>query len=193
MYLTEPGPSPERDAMYDSDLDGLGYVMNLTRVWAQVPDANHAFGALLARAAEAGGLTFRQRGVLVSACASTLGDSYCSMAWGIKLAGVSSATVAAGVVTGDDSGLTAQEQTLAAWARAVARDPNGTSHSDVQALRDAGFDDQQIFAITLFVALRMAFSTVNDALGALPDAALDDRAPEELKNAVTFGRPVEGR
>ena len=38
----------------------------------------------------------------------------------------------------------------------------------MQALRDAGFDDAQIFAITVFVAARLAFSTVNDALGARP-------------------------
>ena len=40
----------------------------------------------------------------------------------------------------------------AAWARKVARDPNSTTPADIQALRDAGFDDGQIFAITAFVA-----------------------------------------
>ncbi len=39
------------------------------------------------------------------------------------------------------------------------------SAADVQAPRDAGFSDAQIFTITVFVALRLAFSTVNDALG----------------------------
>lgn len=34
----------------------------------------------------------------------------------------------------------------------------------------APFDDGQVFAITTFVALRLAFSTANDALGAQPDA-----------------------
>ena len=47
-----------------------------------------------------------------------------------------------------------------------ARDPNSTTAADVQSLRDAGFDDGQIFAISVFVALRIAFSIVNDALGA---------------------------
>lgn len=57
-------------------------------------------------------------------------------------------------------------------------------------MRDAGFDDGQIFAITLFVALRIAFSTVNDALGALPDRALGEAAPAPVRDAVTFGRPL---
>ena len=37
---------------------------------------------------------------------------------------------------------------------------------DVEALRSAGIADQEIFHATAFVALRLAFSTVNDPLGA---------------------------
>ena len=79
---------------------------------------------------------------------------------------------------------------MANWARKVARDPNGTSRTDVQALRDVGFSDPEIFAITVFVALRLAFSTVNDALGAAPDAALRSSSPPAVLEAVTFGRPI---
>ena len=60
---------------------------------------------------------------------------------------------------------------------------------DVDELRRAGYDDGQIFSVTLFVALRLAFSTVNDALGAPPDAELVGRAPASVRTAVTFGRP----
>jgi alkylhydroperoxidase family enzyme len=72
----------------------------------------------------------------------------------------------------------------------VARNPNATTPADVQALRDAGLDDGQIFAITVFIALRLAFSTVNDALGAQPDAQLARSLPSEVRDAVTYGRPV---
>ncbi len=51
---------------------------------------------------------------------------------------------------------------MAAWARKVARNPSATTPADVQALRDAGLGDGQIFAITAFVALRLAFSTINE-------------------------------
>ena len=108
--------------------------------------------------------------VLVTATASTLGDSYCTLAWGKKLAGAAGPDVAAAVIRG---GSTASEpgQALARWARLVATDPNAVDADDVEALREAGFDDQQIFALTTYVALRLAFSTVNDALGARPDAS----------------------
>ena len=42
----------------------------------------------------------------------------------------------------------------------------------------------------MLVALRLAFSTVNDALGARPDAAYRSAAPAAVLAAVTFGRPI---
>ena len=80
---------------------------------------------------------------------------------------------------------------MAQWARKCARDPNTTEPSDVQALRDAGYSDAQIFAITAYVALRMAFSTINDALGARPDSGFRSSAPEAVLNAVDYGRPID--
>jgi alkylhydroperoxidase family enzyme len=94
------------------------------------------------------------------------------------------------VLRGDDAELDPSEKALAQWARQVTRDPNAIDAADVQALRDAGFDDTQIFEITVFVAMRLAFSTVNDALGALPDVELGAEVAEEVKTAVTFGRPI---
>jgi len=79
---------------------------------------------------------------------------------------------------------------MSEWARKVVRDPNATTPSDVDALRKAGLSDPQIFAITTFVALRLAFSTINDALGANPDAQLLQTLPEEIVQSVTYGRPV---
>jgi uncharacterized peroxidase-related enzyme len=187
-FLRDPEASPEVQRIYDEDIDDVGYVMNLSRLWAQQPAAQGQLFALLDQATVAGSLTLRQRGILVTACASTLGDSYCSLAWGKKLSAVAGPEVAGGVLRGEDAVLEPAERSLAGWARRVARDPNAIAAEDVQDLRDAGFDDSQIFAITLFVALRLAFSTVNDALGARPDLDLAETAPETVRDAVTFGR-----
>jgi alkylhydroperoxidase family enzyme len=182
-FLNEPPLSAQAQALYDEDLTEDGFVWNVSRLWAHQPDTMQQLFALMSGAFRPSGLTFRQRGILVTAAASALGDSYCSLAWGGKLSKASDAGVAAGVLTG-------QEKAMAAWARKVARDPNATTPADVQALRDAGLDDEQIFAITTFVALRLAFSTVNDALGAQPDAQLAQSLPPEVREAVTWGRPV---
>jgi alkylhydroperoxidase family enzyme len=189
-FLAVPEATPEVQRLYDEDLEGVGYVMNVSRLWAQLPAAQDTLFDLLGQATRAGGLSLRQRGILVTACASTLGDSYCSLAWGKKLAENADPGLAGSVLSGVDGPLDPQERALAAWARQVTRDPNGTSAEDIQALRAAGFDDGQIFAVTLFVSLRLAFSTVNDALGVLPDAELGSSAPGPVRDAVTYGRPV---
>lgn len=77
---------------------------------------------------------------------------------------------------------------MAGWARQLVEDPNSTTAADVQKLRDKGLTDEQVFAITVFAALRLAFSTVNDALGALPDAQLVESLPPQVTKAVTYGR-----
>jgi len=189
-FLSEPEASPEVQALYAEDLTDSGYVWNVSRLWAHQPGTQEQLFKLMSQAFRPSGLSFRQRGILVTAAASALGDSYCSLAWGGKLGADSGAGTAAGVLTGSDAGLTEPEKAMAAWARKVAKDPNATTEADVQALRDAGLDDGQIFAITAFVALRLAFSTVNDALGAQPDAQLAGSLPDEVRAAVTYGRPA---
>jgi uncharacterized peroxidase-related enzyme len=187
-FLAEPPMTPQVRAKYDADLESDGYVMDLTRAWAHHPEVDDALSDLIRSAAAAAGLSVRERGILVTACASTFGDSYCSLAWGTRLAAEADPELAVAVLTGSDAGLSDGERAMAAWARQVARDPNGTSEADVQALRDAGFDDARIFAVTTYVALRLAFSTVNDALGAVPDAELRDATPPAVRAAVTWGR-----
>jgi uncharacterized peroxidase-related enzyme len=189
-FLAEPPSSADTQRLFDADTDGLGYVMNVTRLWAHDPAALDGLSELLGEVTRAGSLTLRQRSILVTSCASTLGDSYCSLVWGKRLAEHAGNEAAAAVLRGDDAALDVSERALARWARRVADDPNSTTVADVDELRAAGFDDAQIFAITVYAALRLAFSTVNDALGALPDRRLSHEVPTEIRDAVSFGRPI---
>jgi alkylhydroperoxidase family enzyme len=131
----------------------------------------------------------RDFAVLVAATAAELGDSYCSLAWGGKLAALSDEHTAAAVLRGRESDLTDRDVALARWARRVVRDPNSTTDEDVRSLREAGLGDKEIVEATAFVAFRLAFSTVNDALGAQPDSKLAEHAPEAVRRAVSYGRP----
>ena len=101
-FLNEPPLSAQAQALYDEDLAEDGYVSNVSRLWAHQPDTVQQLFALMSGAFRPGGLTFRQRGILVTAAASALGDSYCSLAWGGKLSKASDAAVAAGVLNGSD-------------------------------------------------------------------------------------------
>lgn len=189
-FLDDPEVDEHVERMYTADTAGQGYVAHLTRVWANSPESLAALSHILDLASDTARLDGRSRALLVTACASTMGDSYCSLAYGSRLAHQAGDDVAAAVILdADAAALSPAERTLVGWARRVTRDPSATTGADVDTLRALGYDDQQIFALTLFIAIRLAFSTVNDALGASPDTRLAQRAPAVVRQAVTFGRP----
>ena len=180
-FLDDASNSAQAQALFDDDVNETGYVWNVSQLWAHQPEGLEQLFELMSKVFEPSGLGFRQRGILVTAAASSLGDSYCYLAWGGELSGASDPTLAAGVLTGQDAALTDQEKAIASWARKIVGDPDVTTPADVGELRGAGFADSQIFAITAFVALRVAFSNINDALGASPDAQLMEFLPPVVR------------
>jgi hypothetical protein len=114
QFLDRADVTEKVQAWYDEELAELGYVMNASRLWAYQIEAMDALFNLISQVASARPFTFRERGILVAACASTLGDSYCSLAWGTKLAAKADAQLAAGVLRGDDGALTKAERAMAA-------------------------------------------------------------------------------
>ena len=189
-FLSAPQVDDEVQAMYDGDVAQMGFVMNLSGVWAHLPDAHERISDQLGAAADAAGLSLVDKGILVIATATTIGDSYCSLAWGRRLTDAAGVELVRAVLSGDDGSLNVRQSALAGWARKVAGAAAGTTECDVEELRAAGFDDAQVVAVTVFVAQRMAFSTVNAALGAAPDAELGATVDPAVRAAVTWGRPV---
>ncbi len=189
MFLDHPPSSASVDRAFANDLESDGYVMNLTRLWSWRPEVADAFGDARATLLDDCELTDADMALLVAATAAARSDSYCSLAWGRKLAKFVGPDAAASVIAGGLEGLDERAQALTGWARQVVADPNATSSADVQTLRDAGLSDRAIFEATALIAFRLAFSTVNDALGAAPDVQAVEAAPDAVRAAVTFGRP----
>jgi alkylhydroperoxidase family enzyme len=189
MFLEHPPTSESVDIAFANDLQSDGYVMNLTRLWSWRPDVADAFGDTRATLLDDCELTAADVALLVAATAAGRSDSYCSLAWGRRLAKHVGPDAAASVVAGGLDGLDDRARALTTWARQVVDDPNATTNQDVQALRDVGLSDRAIFEATAHIAFRLAFSTVNDALGAAPDAQAASAAPEAVRDAVRFGRP----
>lgn len=189
MYIST---APETEDVRRIHADGVasqGFLMNLTHVWAWRPDVYEGFAQLRNQLTGNSSLSKRELAVIVSATASALGDSYCALAWGTTLAKQSQPEVAAAVLQcGDNDAMTPRDRALATWARRITQDPTSTGPEDVQALRDAGLSEREIVEATMFAAFRVAFSTVNNALGAQPDAQLVANAPREVAEAVNFGR-----
>lgn len=194
MFLQTPPDSDAASRLYQKDIDSRGHVMNFNRAWAWRPDVAEAFLGLRTLLTANASLSSRELAILVCSAASSLGDSYCSLAWGKMLAAASDGPTAAAVLRApDEAGLAPREKALADWARKVVQEPNGTAPKDVESLRAAGLSDKEIFEATVFVAFRLAFSTVNDALGVSPDWQVAQAAPPEVREAVTYGRPAAER
>lgn len=191
MFLDDPA-TPEAHAYLDAERAATGYLMNLERAWAWRPDLAQSFQALRQQLMAGSSLTPRELALLVCTGARALGDSYCAIAWGSRLATLADPAFAADLLRGvEPAALTGRERALRRWAEQLVQEPNGTRVQDVAALRAAGLSDREVFEATVFVALRLAFSTVNDALGARPDAQLLAQAPAEVRAAVTYGRPPD--
>jgi uncharacterized peroxidase-related enzyme len=191
VFLDDPPENADVAAVYGTTREADGYVANYLRVWCWRPDLYKEFVDMRLRLMGSTTLSDREQAIVVAATVSQFGDSYCSLAWGGKLAKLAGDETAGGVIAGDVPGdLSAREAALCDWCRAVVRDPMATSAGQVDDLRAAGFDDREIFEATLLLSLRLAFSTVNDALGAQPDRQLADAAPTPVRDAVTFGRPA---
>ena len=187
-FLAEPPLTEEMTAVYEEDIASDGYVNNATRAWGWRPDLMTAFQDLRNDVVASSELSPREVAVMVAATAAARGDSYCSLAWGTKLANLSDAATAAQVIRGDHANLSSREAALARWSRQVLHDPNATTQADIDRLRSVGFSDREILEATTWIAFRLAFSTINDAIGAVPDAQLIENAPGPVRQAVGYGR-----
>ena len=188
-FLAPPPESAAADRLFAHDREAFGFVMNLSRAWAHQPEVHDDLFALLGRTADAAGLTYRQRGVLISALASTMRDPHCSLAWGTRLAGAAGDEVAADVLGGEDDRLDAD--------RAGARRVGPAGGPGPQRHRRRGGRGPARGRVTTTGRSppsrcswpsRIAFSTVNDALGARPGPELVASAPAAVRDAVTYGR-----
>lgn len=187
-FLEEPAPGAGQERLYAADLADHGYIWDLTRVWAHQPEAKEQLMGLFASTAEAAGLTPRDRAVIIIAQAAAIGDSYCAVAWGKRLTDWSDPQTAIAALTADEEPFSERERTLADWARTVARSPGSSTPHDIQRLRDAGFKEPQIVALTVFAGLRTAFSSINSTLGARPDLALAETLEPTVRTTITWGR-----
>src|SRR6201999_757145 len=103
-FLEEPAMTSQVQALFDEDMADTGFVWNVSRLWAHQPRCRKLSPLGLTASDIRSNRWSIVSGILVAATASALGDSYCSLAWGGKLAGASDAGTAAAVLSGSDEG-----------------------------------------------------------------------------------------
>jgi uncharacterized peroxidase-related enzyme len=188
---TVPVDQAEGDvrAMYEKTQATFGYVPNYAKAFSQRPQVMAAWSGLLAEIR--GHLDPRRYELVTLAAARALRSSYCMLAHGSVLrrrfyTAEQLASIAGDAAAGE---LAAADAAAMAFAEKVARDASAITPADVQALREHGLSDTEIFDIAAAAAARCFFSKLLDALGVEPDAAFES-LEDELKRQLTPGRPI---
>jgi uncharacterized peroxidase-related enzyme len=185
-----PDVDGEAAEMFAADQRALGYVANLTRLFALRP-AVYAAWRQLSMAVRAN-MDPREYELATLAAARALRSSYCTLAHGKVLRDrFYDADTVAGLVTDHRrAGLGQADVAVMDFAGKVAADAASVTAADVATLRASGRPDDGILDVVLAAAARCFFSTVLEAMGLEDDAAYRAELEPGLHQALTVGRPI---
>jgi uncharacterized peroxidase-related enzyme len=171
-YLRTPAESP----VFDKLAESLGYVPNYAGPFALAPDALTAWQGLTA--AVKAGMDERRYELVTVAAARRLRSRYCAVVHAAILRDkfYDEETLRTIVADPHSAGLDPGDLAAVQFADKIAADPTVTTEADVQALRDAGLSERDIFQVVLAVTIRRFFAGVVDAVGVSPDPVYDSVA-----------------
>jgi uncharacterized peroxidase-related enzyme len=159
--------TPEVAAILQAVKAKLGRVPNLFLTLAKAPSALKAYLAA-SDAIGSGHLDAQQREVIALAVAETNGCDYCLAAHSAigKMVGLDADTILQ-----SRSGVPANHHhaALAAFARTIVRERGMVSPLDLQAVREAGLDDQELLEVVANVAVNILTNYTNLVAGTVVD------------------------
>ncbi len=184
------GADPDVAAIYDRDIERMGYLPNYTRTFSLHPGAYDAWRHLIAAIAKP--MDERRYELATIGAATRLRSSYCSLAHGKILAEKFFDPVdVRSIVEGPaDAELDGADALVVEFAAKVAGDATQVTVDDIEQLRAAGLSDRDIFDVVLAAAARSFYSKVLDATGTLADSLYGDMDPA-LREALTVGRAID--
>ena len=180
-------------AMYERQQRSWGYVPNYAKLFSHRPQVLTAWAELIATIR--GHVDTRTFELVTFAAAYALGSSSCSLAHGKKLSErflTPNEVAAIAAEQEENTSLSGAEVAMVRYARKVVRHSSQVTQADIDAMRASGVDDAQIFDVACIAAGRAFFANLVESLGAPPDPAFADMAPE-LAALLTVGRAVDPR
>lgn len=171
-------------ALYAADLAHLGYVPSHTRVMANNPAAVAAFEDLIRASLRT--MDLRRYELVTLAAARALRSHACLLAHGRKSLSVFGEEQLERIARDYRSaGLSDAEVAMMAYAERLSGDSSTMTTDDAAALRDAGFNDDEIVDITIAAAARNFYSRSLHALGVAVD--VPPSLSPELAEALLSG------
>jgi uncharacterized peroxidase-related enzyme len=191
MAFIEAVPREAADAktaaLYDAEGSGGG-MPNYALPFTHAPEVYAAWNALSDALRERMG--FRRYEMATLGAARALNCSYCMLAHGGRMLTedeIDADGLRALAVDPESAPVSATDRAVLRFAGMVARDATAITERDVQALRDAGLVDREVFDVSAAAAARCFFSKVLDSLGVEADAHFRS-AP--CADVLTVGRPI---
>jgi uncharacterized peroxidase-related enzyme len=171
-------------ALYDDDLETIGYVPTHTKAMAMNPAANRAFEELIGSVRDPLGL--RRYELVTLAAARGTGSRHCRLAHGVKSLSVFDEDQLERIAHDyRDAGLTDAEVEMMRFAERVGRDAASMTDDDALRLREAGFGDHEIVDIAIAAAARVYLGRVLHALAVEVD--VPPTLSEPLRSALVEG------
>ncbi len=163
--------------LYAGARESMGFVPNSLRAFSLRPEVYAAWEQL--KSAIAGGMDARRYELATLAAARKLRSSYCCLAHGKVLAELfldpgAVRELALGSSLAD---LDEADVAVMSFAEKVVGDASSITEAEIQALRDVGLSDRDIFDVVAAAAARCFFSKTLDAVGAEPDAGSNSAEP----------------
>jgi uncharacterized peroxidase-related enzyme len=189
--VTPSEATPDVRAMYARQQSAWGFIPNYAKAFSLRPEVLARWGQLQAEIRRP--MENRRFELVTFAAALELRSSACALAHGRKLTDFFEENeVQALAEQGWIPALTDAERVMIAFSRKIARDASKITSGDVDALREHGLSDAEIFDIAATAAGRAFFTKLLDGLGVEPDAAFLDM-DAGLRKSLTVGRPIDFR
>jgi uncharacterized peroxidase-related enzyme len=186
--ITPADAAGETRAMYERQQSSYGYVPNYAKVFGHRPEVMVRWGRLLAEIRRP--MNDRLFELATFAAAIELKNTACSLAHGQQLARLIDEHSVQALASGEfTDNITDAEKAVTLFSRKVARDASSVGQEDVDALKQQGFSDAEIFDIATTVAGRSFLTRILDALGVEPDVTAMEMN-EDFRGALTVGRPI---
>lgn len=176
--------------MYQQLQGDRDYLPNYARAFCYRPELMQAWSHLQKAIQQT--MDRRRYELITLATAQSINNSYCSLAHGQVLSEkyYTEDQVRAIAADADNNPLEAAERAMLVFVRKVASDASCITREDVDALKNQGFDDTEIFDIVTAAAARCFFAKIGDALGVRPDSAFQ-AMERSLRQQLTVGREID--
>ncbi|MDX1459656.1 MAG: hypothetical protein R3348_01200 [Xanthomonadales bacterium] len=175
-------------AMFERQQRSWGFVPNYAKVFCHRPEVLARWGRLLAEIRRP--MDDRRFELATFVAAHELKNTACALEHGKQLGRFIGRDTVVALGRGEGGAeLSQADQSIASYARKIARDASSVSQEDIDDLRSHGLSDAEIFDIAAAAAGRAFFTKLLDALGVQPDSKarqLDDA----FRTPLTVGRPI---